>query len=63
MPATLPGFRIHGPTTQPAERDPADDAFAPLVRDGCERCHEPTYDDRLLCEICRYGVTQEIRDE
>jgi hypothetical protein len=57
MPAT---FRIHGPSPQPAERDPADDAFAPVVvRAGCERCHEPTYDDRLLCALCRHAVADE----
>ena len=60
---TTARFRYHGPSPRPVERDPADDSFAPLVRAGCERCHEPTYDDSLLCECCRYGVTGEIHDE
>jgi hypothetical protein len=61
MPATLPGFRYHGPSPQPAERDPADDhAFAPRSTEGLCRCGVTLYDsNHVTCELCRHAVQDE----
>jgi hypothetical protein len=59
MPAT---FRIHGPSPQPAERDPADDSFAAVIRNDseCRACGERLADlDHPLCELCRGAVRDE----
>jgi hypothetical protein len=60
---TTPGFRYHGPSPQPAERDPADESFAAVVRNDfeCCACGERLADlDHPTCELCRHAVTEEI---
>ena len=61
---TTARFRFHGPSPQPAERDPADDSFAEHVRvpGACVVCGVQVGDTWSKCEACRYAVVGEMEE-